>query len=154
MKMIKTNDVKLFDINRFDESDKMINKYHLNAIYYRFEHTEYSTNNKPGDSGDEIHLGDWLAIDENGHTVCIPNESYEEMTIKLPVIPKAVSDWIETCKDNKLSLLDTLQVNIDEIDRPKNDFFRWMTDNYQLNNYSAKKQDIFAKAWVIGYQVN
>ena len=69
----------------------------------------------------------------------------------LPVIPKAVSEWIKKCKHRNVTLADTLCMEM----RPEN-VRNWMTfkDGDVANDFDRagylRKQDLMAKAWVLG----
>ena len=69
----------------------------------------------------------------------------------LPVIPKAVSEWIKECKHNNTTLADTLCMEM----RPET--VRWwmafkdgeIDKGFDSAGY-RRKQEIMAKAWVLG----
>ncbi|MEN2327570.1 hypothetical protein ABC645_12125 [Lacticaseibacillus paracasei] len=69
----------------------------------------------------------------------------------LPVIPKAVSEWIKECKHNNTTLADTLCMEM----RPES-VRSWMAfkDGEIANGFDDagyhRKQEIMAKAWVLG----
>ncbi|MFD1466491.1 DUF1642 domain-containing protein [Lapidilactobacillus mulanensis] len=65
----------------------------------------------------------------------------------LPVIPRAVADWIEHCKNRNYSLWVAL---FDFQGDSKID--RWFNDN-GLRSIRTQRQDIFARAWLDGYTV-
>ena len=68
----------------------------------------------------------------------------------LPVIPKAVSEWIKKCKHRNVTLADTLCMEM----RPEN-VRNWMAfkDGEIANGFDDagyhRKQEIMAKAWVL-----
>ena len=69
----------------------------------------------------------------------------------LPVIPKAVSEWIKKCKHRNVTLADTLCMEM----RPES-VRGWMAfkDGEIANGFDDagyhRKQEIMAKAWVLG----
>lgn len=69
----------------------------------------------------------------------------------LPVIPKAVSEWIKECKHRNVTLADTLCMEM----RPEN-VRNWMAfkDGDVANDFDRagylRKQDLMASAWVLG----
>ncbi|WP_141751185.1 DUF1642 domain-containing protein, partial [Streptococcus sp. HMSC072G04] len=55
------------------------------------------------------------------------------------VVPQFVADWIETCKENNIiSLSGAFEYAKEEVDT-------WLSD--------WKNQEIFASAWIFGYEV-
>lgn len=65
-----------------------------------------------------------------------------------PVIPQFVADWIEKCKTFKyfaVSLSFALQPSAWEANRLSDECIEWLTD--------AENQDLFARAWLDGYEV-
>ncbi|AKU35434.1 phage protein [Lacticaseibacillus paracasei] len=69
----------------------------------------------------------------------------------LPVIPKAVSEWIKECKHRNVTLADTLCMEM----RPEN-VRNWMAfkDGDIANDFDRagylRKQDLMARAWLLG----
>ena len=69
----------------------------------------------------------------------------------LPVIPKAVSEWIKECKHRNVTLADTLCMEM----RPEN-VRNWMAfkDGDVANDFDRagylRKQDLMASAWLLG----
>lgn len=65
-----------------------------------------------------------------------------------PVIPQFVADWIEKCKTFKyfaVSLSFALQTSAWEANRLSDECIEWLMD--------AENQDLFARAWLDGYEV-
>lgn len=65
-----------------------------------------------------------------------------------PVIPQFVAEWVEKCKTFKnfaVSLSFALQPSVWEANRLSDKCIEWLTD--------AENQDIFARAWLDGYEV-
>ena len=62
-----------------------------------------------------------------------------KIEIEKPVIPKFVADWIEFCKDGGVTVYGAITDNL------SNSMMDWL--------FNEEKVDDFAKAWVIGYEV-
>ena len=62
-----------------------------------------------------------------------------KIEIDKPVIPQFVADWIELCKDGGINVYDAMTDNL------SNSMMDWL--------FNEEKVDDFAKAWVIGYEV-
>mgnify|MGYP001687235110 CR=1 FL=1 len=65
-----------------------------------------------------------------------------------PVIPKTVADWIEKCKTFDrfhISLTFALQPSVWEANGLSDETIEWLMD--------AENQDLFARAWLDGYEV-
>ncbi|UYI59423.1 DUF1642 domain-containing protein [Lacticaseibacillus paracasei] len=69
----------------------------------------------------------------------------------MPVIPKAVGEWIKKCKHRNVTLADTLCMEM----RPEN-VRNWMAfkDGDVANDFDRagylRKQDLMASAWLLG----
>ena len=71
-----------------------------------------------------------------------------EDELQKPVIPQSVSDWIEKCKTVKafaVSLSFALHPSVWEVNGLSNETIEWLMD--------AENQDLFARAWLDGYDV-
>lgn len=62
-----------------------------------------------------------------------------KIEIDKPVIPQFVADWIEFCKDGGATVYGAITDNL------SNSMMDWL--------FNEEKVDDFAKAWVIGYEV-
>ena len=62
-----------------------------------------------------------------------------KIEIEKPVIPQFVADWIEFCKDGGTTVYGAITDNL------SNSMMDWL--------FNEEKVDDFAKAWVIGYEV-
>lgn len=60
-----------------------------------------------------------------------------------PVVPEYIAEWIAYCKLRKISLAHALYRSDESVDKR---VFRWVVD-------SLDNQEIFAKAWLFGYEV-
>ncbi|WP_270736414.1 DUF1642 domain-containing protein [Streptococcus anginosus] len=75
-------------------------------------------------------------------------ELIEQIEPEKPVIPQFVAEWVEKCKTFKnfaVSLSFALQPSVWEANRLSDKCIEWLTD--------AENQDIFARAWLDGYEV-
>lgn len=71
-----------------------------------------------------------------------------EDELQKSVIPQSVSDWIEKCKTVKafaVSLSFALHPSVWEVNGLSNETIEWLMD--------AENQDLFARAWLDGYDV-
>ncbi|HEL8835417.1 TPA: DUF1642 domain-containing protein, partial [Listeria monocytogenes] len=59
------------------------------------------------------------------------------------VVPQFVADWISHCKQERYDL--SWSINYDDSDMPY-DIFEWL-------NPTADNQELFARAWLDGYEV-
>ncbi|UWY23607.1 DUF1642 domain-containing protein [Lacticaseibacillus paracasei] len=57
----------------------------------------------------------------------------------LPVIPKAVGEWLKNCKHDECDLVDAIVSSVNSIITSRR-VMRWMEDHF----------DTFARAWVLG----
>lgn len=62
-----------------------------------------------------------------------------KIEIDKPIIPRFVADWIEFCKDGGTTFYGAITDNL------SNSMMDWL--------FNEEKVDDFAKAWVIGYEV-
>ncbi|EKZ1710769.1 DUF1642 domain-containing protein [Listeria monocytogenes] len=62
---------------------------------------------------------------------------------ELVVVPQFVADWISHCKQERYDL--SWSINYDDSDMPY-DIFEWL-------NPTADNQELFARAWLDGYEV-
>lgn len=134
---------------QFDGSDDMINKYHIEfdeayVLPFRIETME-------GWIG--MAVGDWIATGINGEHWPIADDIFQKTHAELPVIPKAVADWIEESKQENISLSDMLCS-----ERRPEKMRKWMMTftpgTYQFDYAHYQKcQELIARAWLDGYQV-
>ena len=112
---------------QFDESQKMIEKYNITPPMPL--DPDYTINTLEGDV--VLGVGDWIATGINGEHWPIADNIFRKTYAELPVIPKSWADTIEEHKANHYRLekiFDTLIWNYDE-------------------------QELIARAWLDGYQV-
>lgn len=99
-----------------------------------------------------IRIGDWIATGVNGEHWPIDNEIFKKTYAELLVIPKFVADWIEECKNNGISIANSLCS-----DRRPEKVREWM--EYTPGKYKIdleryhKYQELVSKSWIEGYQV-
>lgn len=99
-----------------------------------------------------IHDGDWIATGINGEHWPIADDIFKKTYAELPVIPKCVADWIEECKQKHISTGDMLCS-----ERRPEQMRDWMAltpGTYQFDYARYHKyQELVARAWLDGYQV-
>lgn len=131
---------------QFDGSDEMIDKYGL----------------AKGGSGQfwlktlegplKLSVGHWIATGVNGEHRSIADDVFKKTYAELPVIPKAVADWIEKCKHDGTSVGDMLCSER----RPEKmrDWMALTPGTYEFNQRRYKEhQELIARAWLDGYVV-
>lgn len=127
----KTGTIKA---ERFDNSREMAEKYHVEydeayVLPFRIETPD-------GWLGMEV--GDWISTGANGDHWIIAGGLFNKTYSNLPVIPKAVGDYINNVKASHYELLDAM-ANL-TLGQP---VFDWIHEN----------SDTFARAWLDGYEV-
>lgn len=148
--MIKTyRKTATIKAEQFDGSDKMVDRYELidAGTILGTHHTElYLTG-----SG-KVDVGDWIATGVNGEHWPIADEVFKKTYAELPVIPDYAADWIEECKQENISLSDMLCS-----ERRPEQIRDWMAltpGTYQFDYARYQKyQELIARAWLDGYQV-
>ncbi|WCE42330.1 DUF1642 domain-containing protein [Lactiplantibacillus plantarum] len=115
---------------QFDGSNEMVDKYELIDAG-----TMLGTHHSPElylTGSGKVYVGDWIATGINGKHWLITEGVFKKEYAELPVIPKDWADMIEEYKANHCRLekifTDALILNYDE-------------------------QDVVARAWLDGYQV-
>lgn len=92
-----------------------------------------------------IHDGDWIATGINGEHWPIADDIFKKTYAELPVIPKAVADWIELGKSKRVSFDTALLLTLYENKKTDgNELARWIMHG----NLAT-----VARAWLDGYQV-
>ncbi|WP_087051853.1 DUF1642 domain-containing protein [Levilactobacillus brevis] len=138
--MIKIYQKQPIQAEQFDGRQRMVNKYHISV--YNENIDEYGglgdwTPNEYTLNGTFIDVGDWIIKDgEDIHA--IPDDMFKKTYAELPVIPKAVADWINEC----ISLGWTRNF-LDVCYRAPEPIDKWIDNN----------SNMFARAWLDGYQV-
>lgn len=95
----------------------------------------------------QLRVGDWIATGINGEHWPIADDVFKKTYAELPVIPKAVADWIDKCKENNLAIAAAMDQQ--KIPSGVRNYFR----NYQTRELWIDIQNKFARAWLDGYQV-
>lgn len=147
--MIKTyRKTGTIQAEQFNGNDDMINKYHIEfdeayVLPFRIETIK-------GWIG--LAVGDWIETRGNGGHWPIADDVFRKTYAKLPVIPDYAADWIEECKQNNTTLSDMLCSEM----RPER-MHDWMASTpgtYQFDYAHYQKcQELVARAWLDGYQV-
>ena len=130
---------------QFDGSDEMVDKYELIDAG-----TMLGTHHSPElylTGSGKLDVGDWIATGVNGEHWIIPNALYEQQYGELPVIPKAVADWIEKCKHDGIAIASAMDER--QFNKKVSDYFK----TYYTRDQWIKLQDDFARAWLDGYTV-
>ncbi|MEE6691387.1 DUF1642 domain-containing protein [Limosilactobacillus reuteri] len=142
----KTTTVKA---EQFDGSDEMIDKYELDKPVYLADGGTFGIETLEGDL--DIEVGDWIATGVNGEHWPIANDIFKKTYAELPVIPKAVADWIEKCKHDKIAIVSAIAIAMDksQLNKKVSDYFK----TYYTREQLIKLQNDFARAWLDGYVV-
>lgn len=99
-----------------------------------------------------IKPDDWIIECSGNIRLIMTNNEFKKYYAKLPVIPKAVADWIEECKQKHISIGDMLCS-----ERRPEQMRDWMAltpGTYQFDYARYQKyQELVAHAWLDGYQL-
>ncbi|WND29912.1 DUF1642 domain-containing protein [Lactiplantibacillus plantarum] len=143
---------------QFDGSEEMIDKYHVRCdTEYMFsdDQLEYSMGPYQIETLEgflNIGVGDWIATGVNGEHWPIADDVFKQTYVELPVIPKAVADWIEKCKHDGTSVGDMLCY--ERQPEKVRDWIELTPGTYDFNQRRyAEHQDLIARAWLDGYTV-
>lgn len=94
-----------------------------------------------------VHDGDWIATGVNGEHWAIADDVFKKTYAKLPVIPEAVADYIESFSGGETDLdiisVATAVLGAIEYDQSSREVSEWIT------NFG----DEFARAYLDGYVV-
>lgn len=142
---------------QFDGSQKMIEKYGIeDSAESGYNDSDWEDEGLciPTKEGYlRINNGDWIATGIDGEHWPIADDIFQKTHAELPVIPKAVADWIEESKQENISLSDMLCS-----ERRPEKMRKWMMTftpgTYQFDYAHYQKcQELIARAWLDGYQV-
>jgi hypothetical protein len=100
----------------------------------------------PDDNEVSFEIGDWI-VNEADEIKVMADEEFKQQYGELPVIQKVVADWIDKCKHNGIAIASAM----DEDKFPKEVAYYFRT--YYTRDQWIEIQDTFARAWIIGYQV-
>lgn len=141
----KTGTIKA---EQFDGSNEMMGKYNI-AIGSGWV-APYRINTIEGWVG--LQINSWIATGVNGEHWPITEEVFKKSYAELPVIPKAVADWIEKCKHDGTSVGDMLCY--ERQPEKVRDWIELTPGTYDFNQRRyAEHQDLVARAWLDGYTV-
>jgi hypothetical protein len=146
---IKTATIKA---EQFDGSVEMIDKYdiintQLASTAMGFEGAYFL----PTLEGElRVNIGDWIASGVNGEHWAIKNDVFKKTYADLPVIPKNVANYLTDCKRANTTIGTSLSGNIVLFGHARShdmihDILSWLCP--------SDNQDLFARAWLDGYQV-
>ena len=113
----------------------------VDEVRYKFRH--FKNEHRHGMYASPDSIDHYLSDALKRYAAALPDD--------LPVIPKAVSEWIKKCKHRNVTLADTLCMEM----RPEN-VRNWMAfkDGDVANDFDRagylRKQDLMASAWVLG----
>ena len=99
-----------------------------------------------------IKPDDWIIECSGNIRLIMTNNEFKKHYAELPVIPKAVADWIEKCKHDGTSVGDMLCSER----RPEKmrDWMALTPGTYEFNQRRYKEhQELVSRAWLDGYQV-
>ena len=135
---------------QFDGSNEMVDKYELIDAG-----TMLGTHHSPElylTGSGKVYVGDWIATGINGKHWLITEGVFKKEYAELPVVPKAVADWIEKCKHDGTSVGDMLCS-----ERRPEKMRDWMALTPGTYEFNQKKytecQNFVARAWLDGYVV-
>lgn len=94
-----------------------------------------------------LGVGDWIATGVNGEHWVIQDDVFNKTYSELPVIPKAVADWIKKCKHAGIAIASAMDK--DKFPEKVADHFR----TYYTRDQWITIQDNFVRAWLDGYVV-
>jgi len=138
---------------RFDGSAEMIDKYdiintQLASTAMGFEGAYFL----PTLEGElRVNIGDWIATGVEDENWAIADDVFKQTYAELPVIPDYVSDWIQKCKNDGISVGDMLCSER----RPEKmrDWMALTPGTYEFNQKRYKEyQELIARAWLDGFQ--
>lgn len=130
---------------QFDGSDKMVKKYNITPPMPL--DPDYTINTLEGDM--VLGVGDWIATGVNGENWAISDDVFKKTYAELPVIPKNVANYLVDCKHDHTTIGTSLSGNIVLFGHARtpdmiHDILSW------LRPYD--NQDLFARAWLDGFQ--
>lgn len=127
--------------------DSLVDALTHDPVYYSILINEDDSDDPEEDPNEAVfEIGDWIIKDGEDINV-IADDVFKNKYAELPVIPKAVADWIEECRKNKKPIAAAL--DLEQMPKFVKDYFR----NYQTEELWIELQDMFARAWLDGYQL-
>lgn len=133
---------------QFDGSDEMVDKYELIDAG-----TMLGTHHSPEvylTGSGKLCVGDWIATGANGDHWSIADDVFKKTYAELPAIPKNVANYLTDCKRANTTIGTSLSGNIVLFGHARShdmihDILSWLCP--------SDNQDLFARAWLDGYQV-
>lgn len=154
--MIKVYCKQQIDAEQFDGSQKYIFGHKVisdnslvdalthNPVYYSILINE----DDPEEEPDEVifEIGDWV-IKDGEDIYAIDDDTFKSEYDELPVIPKVVADWIEAAKHGGTDMSNPSVINaaIGAVEYDQS--------NYEVAGWIRGRGNLFARAWLDGYQV-
>lgn len=139
----KTTTVKA---ERFDGSWAMAKKYSLenSATASKLIETKFYVPTLNGRL--QVHTGDWIATGVDGEHRPIADEIFKKTYAELPVIPSYVAKYMKACKASGKTLFDAIF---------SAEYFVEDYADYPgpTLRYISRHCEMFARAWLDGYQV-
>lgn len=128
-------------------SDNMVDALTHDPVYYSILINEDDSDD-PEEEPNEVvfEIGDWIIKDgEDIHT--IDDDTFKSEYDELPVIPKAVADWIEAAKHGGTDMSNPSVINaaIGAVEYDQS--------SYEVAGWIRGRGNLFARAWLNGYQV-
>lgn len=136
----KTANIKA---EQFDGSNEMAKKYNVTPPMPL--DPDYTIKTLEGDM--VLGVDDWIATGINGEHWAIADDVFKKTYAELPVIPKAVADWIKKCKHDGIAIASAM--GEDKLPEKVANYFR----TYYTRDQWIELQDTFARAWLDGYRV-
>ncbi|MBO2704013.1 DUF1642 domain-containing protein [Lactiplantibacillus plantarum] len=136
------------EAEQFDGSNEMVDKYELIDAG-----TMLGTHHSPElylTGSGKVDVGDWIITDNFNHHTLMTDEEFKQQYAGLPVIPKNVANYLTDCKLANTTIETSLSGNIMLFSRARShdmihDILSWLCP--------SDNQDLFARAWLDGYQV-
>ena len=155
--MTKFFNVSIFQAERFDGTEAMIDKYSMidAGTMNGSQHSDQII--IPTLTGG-VHVldSDWITTEKGGdHSVVDGNENFEQMFQKLPVIPVEIANAIEEYRD-RFGSAKGLNELITDMNMPwKLGVLETVTAIPEIIlGVFRSKTDVLARAWLDGYQID
>ncbi|MFW2845066.1 DUF1642 domain-containing protein [Lactiplantibacillus plantarum] len=105
----------------------------------------------PNDNEVSFEIGDWI-VNEADEIKVMADEEFKQQYVELPVIPKAVADWIGKCKRDGVSV--GYMLCYERQPEKVRDWIELTNGNYEFNQKRyTEYQEVVARAWLDGYAV-
>lgn len=139
--MIKIYQKQPIQAEQFDGTQKMADKYHISV--YNENIDKYGglgdwTPNEYTFNGTYIDVGDWIIENSGNIRLIMTNNEFKKDYAELPVIPKAIAEYIEHMKS---------------IQRDIGEAMRYWLRTSDIDEYMEDNSETFARAWLDGYQL-